>query len=339
MKAVLRIALLAALSLAAGLPAGAQEKSWVGEWVMYTKPHKEIQFGDVVDGKQIYFPFSGIMPIKVRDEREGLMRIHDGRREGWVDKADFVLVRDASAYFHRRVQANPKDTYALWMRGSGWWQKGEPDNAIKDFNEFIRLDPTVSAAFNARGTAWYVKTDYDKAIADYNEAIRLDPEYAIAYNNRGAAWSDKKDYDKAIGDYNEAIRLNPEYVLAYNSRGNAWTRKNDYDKTIADYSEAIRLDPKFERAYNGLARLWATCPEAKYRFGKKAVESAKQALKLGPKSANHMDTLAAAYAESGDFAEAVRWQEKALEDPGFKNDPDMRRRLELYRDKKPYRQE
>jgi hypothetical protein len=46
-----------------------------------------------------------------------------------------------------------------------------------------------------------------------------------------------------------------------------------------------------------------------------------------------------AYAESGDFAEAVRWQEKALADPQLKNDKDARRRLELYRDKKPYRQD
>jgi hypothetical protein len=82
MKPVLRFALIAAIGLAAASAAGAQEKSWVGELVQYTRPAKEIQFGDVVDGKQMYFPFSGIMPIKVRDEREGWLRIHDGHREG-----------------------------------------------------------------------------------------------------------------------------------------------------------------------------------------------------------------------------------------------------------------
>jgi tetratricopeptide (TPR) repeat protein len=157
-----------------------------------------------------------------------------------VDKADFLLVRDATAYFNRRVQANPKDTIALTI-----------------------------------------------------------------YDDRGRAWSEKKQYDKAIADYNEAIRLDPKCVTAYNNR--AW--------------------------------LWATCPEAKVRDGKKAVESAKKALELDPKNADWMDTLAVAYAESGDFVEAVRWQEKALADPQFKNNPDLRRRLELYRNKKPYRQE
>ena len=53
-----------------------------------------------------------------------------------------------------------------------------------------------------------------------------------------------------------------------------------YDKAIADYNEAIRLDPKYALAYNGLAWLAATCPDAKYRDGKKAVQSAVTACKL-----------------------------------------------------------
>lgn len=52
-----------------------------------------------------------------------------------------------------------------------------------------------------------------------------------------------------------------------------------------------------------------------------------------------MDVLAAAYAEAGDFAEAVRWQERALADPQYRDDENMKRRLELYRKKMPYREQ
>jgi len=62
-----------------------------------------------VNGKLVYFPFSGTIPLIVRNEREGWLRIHDGHREGWVHKSDFVLARDAWAYFHAREQANPRD--------------------------------------------------------------------------------------------------------------------------------------------------------------------------------------------------------------------------------------
>jgi hypothetical protein len=53
-----------------------------------------------------------------------------------------------------------------------------------------------------------------------------------------------------------------------------------------------------------------------------------------------LDTLAAAYAEDGQFDEAVRYQSKALENPGLGAvvRDDFRRRLELYKQRKPYRQ-
>jgi tetratricopeptide (TPR) repeat protein len=339
MKAALRVAFLTALSFTTILPTIAQEKSWVGKSVIYNKPAEEIKFGDIVDGKQTYFSFSGIIPIEVRGEREGRLRIHDGLRQGWVDKADFVPMHDASGFFDRRVQANPNDFFALYMRGVSWLNNDEPDKAIKDFDECVRLDPTASGAFNHRGIAWRKKKDYEKAIADYSEAIRLNPGFVLAYYNRGAARNHMQHYDTAIADCNEAIRLDPKLPLAYANRGYAWNQKKDYGKAIADFSETIRLDPNNLYAYNSRAWLWATCPEAKFRSGEKAVESAKKALILDPKGADQMATLAAAYAEFGDFAEAVRWQEKALEDPQFKNNADYRRRLELYRDKKPYRQE
>src|SRR5205085_10304309 len=89
--------------------AHAQDKSWVGEVVLPTKPPKDIKFGDRMGDKEVFYPFSGRWPFKVRDEKEGWLRLHDGRREGWVDKADFVLAKDAFAYFDGRLQRNAKD--------------------------------------------------------------------------------------------------------------------------------------------------------------------------------------------------------------------------------------
>ena len=64
---------------------------------MHTKPAKEIEFGDRLDDEQVYFPFSGILPIEVREDRDGWLRIHDGHNEGWADKDDFILATDAPA--------------------------------------------------------------------------------------------------------------------------------------------------------------------------------------------------------------------------------------------------
>ena len=222
----------------------ARDQSWKGQMVMYTKDPKDIKFGDRVDGKQIYFPFSGAIPTQVRDEREGWLRIYDGQQEGWADKADFVLARDAPAFFHKLVQDDPNNFPALFMRGMGWHLKGEYDNAIKDFDEVIRLKPTVSMCFVARGNAYYSKKEYDKVIRDCDEAIRLDPQNSQAYSIRGNSWSAKENYDRAIRDFDEAIRLDPKNTFAFAYRGNAWKAKKEYDRALRDFDEYLRLDPK-----------------------------------------------------------------------------------------------
>ena len=190
-------------------------------------------------------------------------------------------------------------------RGDFWNAMGEYDKAIADFDQAIRLDPKYAAAYNGRGDAWNYKQAYDKAIADYDQVIRLNPKYALTYNNRGYAWAAKGEYYQAIADFDQAIRLNPKYAVAYNNRGRAWNDKGEYDRAIADFDQAIRLDPKHAVAYNGRGDAWlrATCPNEKYRDGKRAVESATRACELTDwKKAGHLDTLAAAYAECGDFA-------------------------------------
>jgi tetratricopeptide (TPR) repeat protein len=226
------------------------------------------------------------------------------------------------------------------MQHEIWVARQEFDISIEDLDEAIRLDPTYAVAYNDRANVWRDKNEYDKAIVDYNEAIRLDPKFAIAYNNRGLARSNKKEYDKAVADYNEAIRLNPKFAIAYNNRGLGWSFKKEYDRAVADYNEAIRLDPNYALAYNNRAWLWATCPNAKYRDGKKAVESATKSCELSEwKGANHIGTLAAASAEVGDFDAAVKWQSNANE--LYTSTEDKTKggeRLKLYQYKKPYRE-
>ena len=148
---------------------------------------------------------------------------------------------------------------AYYSRGLAYYDKGDDDRAIAEYNEAIRLDPKFAYAYSSRGLAYDHKGDLDRASPDYNEAIRLDPKYAQAYFNRGNAYYQKGDDDRAIADYNEAIRLTPKYAYAYNNRGTAYDHKGDADRAIADYNEAIRLDPKYAQAYfnRGVASLYA----------------------------------------------------------------------------------
>ena len=149
----------------------------------------------------------------------------------------------------------------------------------------------------------------------------------------------KKGYDKALADYNEYIGREPRNAVVYVHRGQARRLKHDYDKALADYDEAIRLDPTFVDALDGQAWLWATCPDAKYRDGRKAVDSAIEACELSQwKNPISLDVLATAYAEQGDFEKAVQYEEKASRIAAHPSARKQREdRLAIYKRKTPYR--
>jgi tetratricopeptide (TPR) repeat protein len=255
----------------------------------------------------------------------------------WYDKQEYDK---AIADYTEAVRLDPSDASAFWSRGHAWQDKTDYDKALADYNEAIRLEPKWAKAYYSRAFIWLNKNDYDKALADYTETIRLDPRLAAALNMRGNLWWVKKAYDKALADYTEAIRLDPKLAAAFASRAGVWLDKKDYAKALADYGEVVRLDPKDAAALESRAWLWATCPVAKLRDGKKAVESATRACELLEwKYASTLETLAAAYAEVGDFEKAVGYEEKALRleaDPSAKQQ--FRNRLALYKNKQPYRE-
>jgi len=113
----------------------------------------------------------------------------------------------------------------------------------------------------------------------------------------------------------------------------------DYAKSIKDHMEALKREPNHAATFNYLAWVWCTAPEPGVRNGRRAIECATRACELTEwQSPGYVDTLAAAYAETGQWTEAIRWAEKAIE---VASDDDAREeyagRVELFESRQPLR--
>ena len=328
---------LAALILTS--PRAHAADDWTGKKVIAKNPGLMVQF-TAADGTAMQAPLRGIIQF-VRSEKDGWLEVGNNGDPGWLNKDEVVPLDSAPEFFTSQIQANPENSFAYSFRGAVYAEKNDLQHALEDMSAAIQLNPRNATWFSNRGVVWNDLQDYDRSIADSTEAIRLNPGYAIAYNNRGLAQINKGQFDSAVADFNEAIRIDRDYERAYLHRGNAWARKQAFDNAIADYKQALSIDPKDSNAYNQFAWLLATCPKDSVRDNKKALEYATTACKLsGWKIGQFLDTLAAAYASNGKFDEAIKWEQKAMEDAEFVNRSGQvaSERLLLYEKKEAYRE-
>jgi len=299
----------AALALAASVmaPALAPRTDWVGDTAFIKK--REVEYG-TIERDGTFTPkgkLRSIQYVVIRDEKGKLQLSQDGKPV-WVNKDDMVRLKDAPEHFTKMLDEDPNND--VWFAFRGWarHKNGQTAEGLKDYAEAIRLNPSAASWYSNRGLIHMEAGQVDDAIADFTSAIDLVEISDVPYRNRAMAYSKKKEWGKAAADFEKVIELNPESAVGH----------------------------------NGLAWLLCTAPDDKVRDGKRAVEIAQRACELtGYKNGGYLDTLAAAYAELGEFDKAVEWQEKAIKagDIPIKDLDAARKRLELFKAKKPYRGE
>ena len=182
----------------------------------------------------------------------------------------------------------------------------------------------------------------DEAIAHLKRAVELNPNYAEAHRFLGVILLySKSQPDEAMPHFRAALEINPAYAEANNYLGIALLQKGREREAAANFQMAIEIQPDYTLAENNLAWLLATSPDAAIRNGIKAIELAQKADQhSGGENPMVSMTLAAAYAEAGQFPAAITAVQRALKLAAAQNNPGLastlQTQLELYQASTPF---
>ena len=246
----------------------------------------------------------------------------------------------AEHHLRTAIEMNPRLSAALYNLGVICAKSGRTAKAENYFEQTIRVSPKLTQAYlnlavllRKRNALLPARKLLDKAIINH-------PTNPDIYFNRGLIHAALGKNEQAVSDYTRAIEFAPNSAAIYFKRGQLFQILHRDRKAVEDYDKVIAIDPNHAMAQNNRAWILATSFAADLRNGEEAVESAKRAHDLTKPSVRYdlLDTLAAAYAETGQFEKAVEWQLKAIQRAPNQAKSDLRKRLALYQSRQPYRE-
>ncbi len=215
--------------------------------------------------------------------------------------------KDGEALFRHVLGITDNNPIAHNNLGIALVPKGQLGEAIRQYQEALRLKPDYADAYNNLGNALGLQGQTDEAIRQFQEALRLKPDYADAHKNLGIALFTKGQLDEAIGQFQEAVHFKPDYAQAHNYLGSAFGLKGQLDEAVRQFQEAVRLKPDYAEAYNGLG----TALAKKGQFDE-ALSQFQEAVRLKPDYVEARNNLGVALSNKGQTDEAMQQFQEAL---------------------------
>lgn len=160
--------------------------------------------------------------------------------------------------YNRVIKLGGDDSATYNNRAAAYSKLGMYQLAIDDCNRALKISPDEPNTYNTRGTIYSDMGRHQLAIDDFSTALKLDPDNHMAYYNRGLDYENLGQYQKAIDDYTRSININPNYYVAYNNRGILFKELGQYQKAIDDYNQALRIKPNdsFALSNRGIAKFY-----------------------------------------------------------------------------------
>jgi tetratricopeptide (TPR) repeat protein len=237
------------------------------------------------------------------------------------------------------VKLDPDDLGLVLMRARLQHAAGRHDLAEQDVDRVLQARADIRPAIELRSSILAAKGKYAEAAQDIAELLKKEPDNVLLQLQLGIYLNAGSQSHKAIEVFDKILSADPQNGLALRGRADAYLNVGEHRKAVADYDVVVKMYEDDSGILNNFAWVLATSTEDAIRNGKRALEMGLKACELTEYQQAHiLSTLAAAYAETGDFENAVKWSQKSVDlgDPDIQEQ--LKQELNSYQQKKPWRE-
>ena len=252
---------------------------------------------------------------------------------------------EAIAQFNEVLKLQPGVLLTLLNRSDAYMANGQLEEALADIDVVMKKQPLGTAhplgvaGHRLRAEILNKMDRLDEAIDEMEQVSTAMPDQPELKMQLALYYLIDKQPRKAIAAYSDVLDQESNNFTALQSRGDVYLNIGKHAEAIADFSRALALRPDDTTLLNNLAWVLATSPEDGLRDGKRAVALATKACEMTDYKTPHiLSTLAAAFAEDGNFETAIKWSQQAVD----LNDPEhgeqLVKELDSYREGHPWRE-
>lgn len=223
-----------------------------------------------------------------------------------------------------------------WVQNS-YWRDSETL-----FRHALAVTTNNDVAENNLGIVFLGQGKLDEAISLLQSAVDLRPDNSPAHENLAKALLQKGQVAEALVHYRKLLDLQPENMEIHNIVGTVLVQQGRVQEGAEEWQKVLLVEPDNGNAMSNLAWVFATSPDQSIRNGARAVQLAEQAVRLsGGRIAILFRTLAAAYAENGQFSDAIQTAERGIQlansqgNAGLANE--LQAHIALYQQQQPLR--
>jgi tetratricopeptide (TPR) repeat protein len=254
----------------------------------------------------------------------------------------------------KALELSPQSVATLIVRAYVYFELKQPEKALEDIDKAIELQPTLAQPHLMKVEILASTKHFDQAIEHLEKLLQSAPGNEQIIKQLGTIYLMANQPRKAIESATQVLTNDPDDYAALRLRADAYLNIGKHAEAIADFDKAAAQKEDDQSLLNNFAWVLATSPEEKLRDGPRALKLATKAAEgTGYEVPHILSTLAAAYAETGDFNNAIKWSQKSVElaqkevdeakpeDDKAKLESErdqMKKELESYHDKKPVRE-